>query len=294
MDNLTASQHERVRNLVRRSPAFIGMRVVMHEDHVEVVSPEELEIGLGPVLEAVEGAPQDQWPTLVDDCLARLLRAITDDSDADGPTDQLLHRIYARLRPVRDSPTEWWQYANEVAPGLLMVLALDHPEHIGILNDKQVAQHGYERLLEAGLDNLCTQLPDEFAMSDEVYIVSGGDYVASMALVIPFVVHAATGIADLPNGVLVAVPDHNTLIFHPITDATGTHNALSEMARLTTECHEDARSPLSQNVHWWQPGSGYLDPVAHTSADTATIGADLVTSYPPDFANLLAELNARR
>jgi hypothetical protein len=39
VDNLTTAQHDRLRNLVRRSPVFIGVRVSVHEDRVEVHEP---------------------------------------------------------------------------------------------------------------------------------------------------------------------------------------------------------------------------------------------------------------
>jgi len=291
--NLTTSQYERVRNLVRRSPAFIGMRVVVRDDEVEVVEPEELVLGLGPVVEAVAGAPPDEWPTLVDECLERVLRAITGGSpELNGPTEQVLDRIYARLRPIDGSPTDWWSYAREVAPGLLMVLAMDHPDHIAILNNEQVSRHGFDRLMAAGLDNLCGQLPEKYATDDQVFILSGEDYVASTVLVIEWVVAAVTGDPDVPHGVLVAMPDHTTLIFHVLRDGAGARYAVGEIARLAAEQHDDARQPLSRNVHWWRPGSGYLDPIAHAADDTSVIGADLVTQYPPEFADLLTELDA--
>ncbi len=292
VQNLTTSQYVRVQNLVRRSPVFIGMRVVVNDSEVEVLEPEDLVLGLHPVVEAVAGAPPDEWPSLVDECLERMMRAVTDNSpELDGPTEQVLDRIYARLRPIDGSPTEWWRYAREVAPGLLIVLALDHPHHIAILNDEQVHRHGFDVLMAAGLDNLCGQLPETYATDDQVYILSGEEYVASTVLVIQWVVEVVTGDPEVPHGVLVATPDHTTLIFHVLRDGAGARHALGEMARLAADQHEAGRQPLSPHVHWWRPGSGYLEPVAHASADSGVIGSDLITQYPPDFAELLAELD---
>ncbi|WP_020669391.1 hypothetical protein [Amycolatopsis nigrescens] len=301
MHNLTTSQHDRLRNLIRRSPAFTGMRVVVHDDRVEVIEPEDLVLGLGPVLDAVLDAPMDQWADLVDDCLARLVGAVTGGSpELDGPTEQLLDRVYARLRPVEGSPTGWWNYANEVAPGLLVVLALDHPEHIAILNDRQVQRHGFDRLVDAGLNNLCGQLPEGYAVCDDVYILCGSDYVGSTVLVLPWVVEAVTGAPDLPHGALVAMPNHGTLIFHVLRDGQGARYALGEIARLAAEYHQDAPGApglLSPNVYWWQPGSQFLEPVAHHIGDGyhhGVIGEDLATHYSADFADLLDELDRVR
>lgn len=293
MYNLTTNQHERVRNLVRRSPAFIGMRVVVHDDRVEILEPEELDVGLGPVFEAVADAPSDRWPDLVDDCLERILGALTGGDPAlGGPTEQLLDRVYVKLRPVDGSPTEWWTYAPRVAPDLLQVLALDYPDRIAILNDDQVERHGYDRLLDAGVDNLCRQLPDECVTHAGVFVLSGSEYVASTVLVLPGVVEAVTGSPDLPYGVLVAMPNDHVLVFHVLRDGAGARYALGEIARIAADYHEDSPRALSRQVYWWYSGAASLEPVAHHVGDgNGVIGQDLATHYPADFASLLDELD---
>lgn len=290
--NLTTPQSERLRNLIRRSPAFIGMRVELHEDRVEAG---EVVLGLGPVFDAVYDAPAELWPELVDGCLERMLGMVTGGtSELDGPIEHLLDRVYMRLRPVDGSPEGWWNYAREVAPGLLAVLALDYPDRIAILNDDQVNRHGLERLAEVGLDNLCGQLPDTYAASDGVYLISGDDYVGSTVLVMPWVVQAVTGSPDLLHGVLVAMPNHGTLIFHILNDAAGAQYAMGEIARLAAECHEDTPGGpglLSPNVYWWRPGATFLEPVAHHGDGNGVIGEDLVTYYSADFADMLEQLD---
>lgn len=294
MRNLTTDEHERLRNLVRRSPAFIGMRVVVGEDQVEIVEPEELVFGLGPVADAVAGAPADRWPDLVDERLARIVAALTSGAPAlDGPTEQVLDRVHARLRPVDGSPVDWWRYASEFAPGLLVVLALDHPDHVSILNDEQVRRHGVDQLFDAGLNNLATRLPDGYATADGVYILTGGDFVASTVLIMPYVLDAVTGTTDSPHGVLVAVPDHRTLVFHVLRDGTSARHALAEIARLAAEYHADSPNPLSPHVYWFAAGANFLQPVAHHAGD-GVLGQDPVTHYPPEFADLLDELDRVR
>jgi hypothetical protein len=277
MRKLTGDEYDRVRNLVRRSPVFIGMRIVVRDDNVEVLEPDDLVFGLGPVVEAVHGTPPDQWPDVVDECLRRILTALTDGSpELDGPAEHFLDRVFARLRPADGSPTEWWNYATEVAPGLLVVLALDHPDHVAILNDAQVRKHGVDRLFEAGLGNLCHQLPDTYAVNENVYLLTGEDYVASTVLVMPWVVEAVTGSPGYPNGVLVAVPDHKTLVFSVVDDGPGARFAMAEIARVAAERYESDTNPISRFVYWLAPDAGYLQPVAHHAGDDGVIGADLV------------------
>ncbi|OLF06411.1 hypothetical protein [Actinophytocola xanthii] len=295
MRELTRTQHDRLLNLVRRSPAFLGMRVVVHEDRVEVRDPAEVVLGLGPVVDVVVGAPWDQWPDLVDDRLARMLTAVVEGSpELDGPTEGVLERVYARLRPVAGSPTGWWTYAREVAPGLLMVLALDHPDRVAVLNDDQVERHGYDRLLRAGLDNLCTQLPDTYATREDVHVLVGGDHVASTVLVLPWVVEVVIGVVDQPFGVLVGIPDHTTLVFHVLRDGAGARHAVREIARVAADQHARSDVPLSREVYWWRPGSPTLEPVAQRAGTAdGVLGEDLVTRYPPGFVELLEELDRR-
>ncbi|HEX6355178.1 hypothetical protein [Actinophytocola sp.] len=293
MYSLTTNQHERLRNLVRRSPVFIGMRVVVHDDWMEVVSPEELEFGLGPVFDAVAGAPTDQWPKLVDDCLGQILDALTGkNADLDGPTEQLLDRMYVKLRPLDGDARKMWPYALEVAPDLLMVLALDYPNYIALLNGDRVRQHGFDRLLEAGMNNMYGQVPNECATHAGIFIIEGSDYLASTVMVLPWVVEAVTGDPDVSHGVLVAVPNDNMLIFHALKDGAAAGYAVGEIARVATECYEDSQRPLSRHVYWWSPDTGYLEPVAHhVGGDSGVIGQDIATHYSPGYAGALDRLD---
>jgi len=285
--NLTTAQHDRLRNLVRRSPVFTGMRVTVHEDRVEVGEPEDLVFGLAPVEDAVAGAPMDQWAGLVDDCLGRILAALTGDTPGiDGPAEEFLDRVHAKLRPADPNLADGWTYAREVAPGLLVMLAVDFPDHIAILNDEQVEQHGYDRLLDAGLHNLRGQLPEECATHEGVFVIAGSAYTASTALVLPWVVEAVTGETDLPHGVLVAVPNDEMLVFHVPRDGAGTRYALDEMARVATEYHAGSPRPLSPEVYWWAGDGAVLAPVTPRT-DDAVIGQDF---RGDGFAKMLAEL----
>jgi hypothetical protein len=290
--NLTTNEHERVRNLVRRSPVFIGKRVVVHDDRVQI-EPDELDFGLAMVFEAVTGAPADQWPDLVDESLEKMFNVLTGrQPELDGPTDALLDRIYTKLRPYEAEARKWWPYAREVAPDLLMVIALDYPEHIAILNGDRVRQHGFERLFEAGMNNLYGQLPNECATHAGIFIVEGAEYTASTVLMLPWVIEVVTGDPDVSHGILVAVPNDNVLIFHAVKDGAGARYAMGEIARIAAEFYEDSPRPLSRNVYWCSPDDVYLEPVAHyVGAESGIIGQDLSTHYSAGYAQALDQLD---
>lgn len=286
------SQHDRLRNLIRRSPVFTGMRIAIRDDRLEVLEPEDLVFGLGPLFDAVAGTPEDRWPSLVDDCLGRMLGVLTGGApELDGPTEPLLDRVYAKIRPAEGSPA----YAKDIAPGLVVTLALDHADHITIMNDEHVQRHGFDRLFEVGMDNLYEQLPAEHATCDGVYIISGAEYTASTAMIIPGVVEVVTGSDEFPYGVLLAMPNDHMLVFHVLRDSAGVRYAMGEIAQLAAEYYVDSDRPLSPNVHWWQPGVGYFESVAHQAGDGhGVIGAHLRTRYPPAFAHVLEQLDRAR
>jgi hypothetical protein len=291
--NLTNDEYERLRGLVRRSPAFTGMRIVVHHDRVEIVEPHDIVIMLRPLVDRVADAPPDRWPELVDAMLEDVLPAIIHgEPDLDGPTEAFLGRVFPRLKEF-DTIDPDLSYAPEIAPNLYMLLGLDRPEQIAILTDDRVRSHGFDRLYEAAIDNLFGQLPEvATCFDDDVYVLEGSDYVGSLALVLPWVVDSITDAPDFPHGVLVAVPNHNRLVFHVLRDATRARSALAMIAQVAEDCHAEEVVPLSPRVYWLGPERGSLDLVAEYAGDAhGVIGEDVVRFHSPDFAAALDELD---
>ena len=282
---LTTAQQDRLRHLARRSPAFIGMRIAVHSDHVEIIHPEPLELGFESLSASLAGVPGDEWPDLVDDHFRRAITLGTaDGSDLQGPADVVLQRTYLRLAPSDSGVTEVASYAEEITPGLLRVLAFDRPDSIVIMKDEDVLRHGYDQLCDAGAENLARELPDRFLEADGVYYLQGSDYVGSLVLIIPWVIEAVTGVADAPHGALVAMPARDQFVFHVIRDrdTAGVLAALDEVGRLTAECHANSAYQLSSRVYWWRPWPvGGLETVGHHN------GAGMVTYYSGDFEDML-------
>ncbi|WP_158853342.1 hypothetical protein [Saccharothrix deserti] len=285
MHLLTTAQQDRLRHLARRSPAFIGMRVVVHDDHVEVTHPESLVLGFESLSAALAGAPAGQWPDLVDEHFRRIIALGTADrSDVEGPTEAVLQRTYLHLATSDSEASEVASYADEITPGLLRVLAFDRPDSIVIMTDEDVRRHGFDRLYDAGLENLAGELPDRYLEADGIYYLRGSDYVGSLVLVIPWVIEAVTGVADAPHGALVAMPARDQLIFHVIRDrdTAGVLAALDEVGRLAAECYANSAYQLSSLVYWWRPMPvGGLETVGHHN------GAGVVTYYSDDFEDVL-------
>jgi hypothetical protein len=282
---LTTAQQDRLRHLTRRSPAFIGMRVVVHDDHVEVTHPESLVLGFESISATLAGAPAGQWPELVDEYFRRIIAlGAADRSDVEGPTEAVLQRTRLYLAPSDSEAAEVASYADEITPGLRWVLAFDRPDSVVIMTDEDVRRHGVDQLYDAGAKNLARELPDRYIEADEVYYLRGSDYVASLALIIPWVIETVTGIAGTPHGALVAMPSRDKLLFHVIRDrdTAGVLAALDEIGQLAAECYANSPYQLSSLVYWWRPMPvGGLETVGHHN------GAGVVTHYSDDFEDML-------
>ncbi len=285
MHLLTTAQQDRLRHLARRSPAFIGMRVVVHDNHVEVTHPESLVLGFESLSAALTGAPAGQWPELVDEYFRRIIALGTADrSDVEGPTEAVLQRTYLYLTTPDSGASEAASYADEITPGLLRVLAFDRPDSIVIVTDEDVRRHGLDQLYNAGLENVAGQLPDRYLESDGVYYLHGSEYVSSLVLLLPWVIETVTGVADTPYGTLVAMPARDQFLFHPIRgrDTAGVLAALDEIGRLAAECYANCTHQLSPLVYWCRPmPEGGLETVGHHN------GVGVETYYSDDFEDVL-------
>lgn len=278
-----------MRHLARRSPAFIGMRIVVHEDHVEVTHPESVELGFESLSATLARSPAEDWPDLVDDHFRRALTlATTDTSDVEGPTESVLPHVYVRLATTDSGVAQAASYAEEIVPGLLWTFAFDRPESIAVMKDEDVRRHGFEQLWDAGLQNLARELPDRFMEAGGIRYLQGSDYVGSLGLITPWVVEAMTGLTETPHGVLVAMPARDQFIYYVIGDegTEGVLAAMEEIGRLAAECYAESPYQLSSRVYWWSAANGFETVGHHT-------GIGLTTYYSDDFENVLFDLGVQ-
>lgn len=287
MDHLTLPQQQRLRNLVRRSPAFIGMRIEMHDDHVEVLHPEPLLVTFASLSLVVADVPTGQWPDLVDQHLTRVLELGTSTpAELTGPTEEVLDRIYLRVMEDPGAAAPLPDYATELVPGVRVLFAFDLPDAIMTLTDEHVGRHGYERLHEAGMHNLTRQLPDRYAENKGVIVLQGSDYVGSLVLILPWVVEALTGLVDPPHGALVSMPARDTLVFHVVADRAGVDHAVAEIAEIAAEVYAASPFGISPRVYWCGPEPEYrLESIAHHD------GTGLVTYYSDAFGDMLYDVD---
>lgn len=166
--------------------------------------------------------------------------------------EELFARTYLRLMEGFRPGPDWWRYALETVPGTLEVVMLDLPDAMVTLNDVEVARRGHDRLRAAGLNNLARERPDAQVI-DGVYALTGSDYTASTALVLPTMIANVTGETEFPNGVLVSMPERQVLTYHLPRDESF-HVALQTMINITINEFDDGHKPISRHVYWWYGG----------------------------------------
>jgi hypothetical protein len=262
------------------------MRVEFEDDRIEVVHPEPVTLGFESLSALVADVPVGEWPDTVDGYLRRMLvLGTTSPPELDGPTEAVLERTYLRLMSTDYDDVEFPSYAVEWVPGLVRLFAFDLPDAIVTMNDDRVLEHGFDRLFEAGAENLCRELPDRYAENDGVIVFQGSDYVGSLVLVLPWVIEAVTGSTDLPHGALVAMPSRDTFVLHIPRDRAQVLRAIEEMGRLALESYEGSTHGLSPRVYWVCYEPAHIEAVAHHD------GAGAVTYYSDDFATMLYDVD---
>lgn len=200
---------------------------------------------------------EEHWPGLVEQHFTHLAEA----SRGGENVQELLDGTVLRLLPDDAFPGEMansFRYAQPVAEGLILALALDGPTSVRILTDHDVALAGAERLWAAARQNLLREPVEHTEVTGpqgaRLRSVHGDShFVASKALVLPELARATTG-RDLPEaGALVVVPSRNLLAFHPIEDGTVV-DAVNDLGAYALGAHEDGPGALSPRLYWWHQG----------------------------------------
>ncbi|WP_086821758.1 hypothetical protein [Allokutzneria sp. NRRL B-24872] len=249
---LSVNQARILRVLVKSTMTKAGHEVTVHGDHFTDSS--DFVYGLDSLSRKVKDLPVKDWPAVVESHATTLRATVQGPDEFDVPTEDLLERTYLRLYENASLPdVDWLSYGYEPFPGVTELLALDLPETVAMFNDDHVRRHGLETLREAGLRNLRKVVADDHAEIDGIHHLVGSVHLASTVLVLDEVVRRTTGEQDLPNGVLVAVPCRNRLMYHVPSDQDFP-TSLNSMIPMAVTVHSSSVGPLSPHVFWWNDG----------------------------------------
>lgn len=291
---LTVEQADRLRELVREYHARRGNSVTVDGDTVHAARGTQ---ALYNVAELCRRAEPGAWAGIVEHHFNALDAATRSADSGSGAgagvgAEDIRGSVYLRLVPDDAIPAEaasQFSYARPVATGLLEVLALDLPDSLRLLDNRDVARAGLEELRAAGHANLVEEPVDhDVTRTDSgatLHLVSGASmFVASKALVLGDLARSLTG-RELPDdGALFTVPSRHFLVFHPLEDATAV-GAINDLAAFGLGAHQDNPGPLSPRIYWWRKGAVSC----LTEIDDATMTFSIV---PPDeLMTILRRLN---
>ncbi|MFI5659572.1 Imm49 family immunity protein [Streptomyces sp. NPDC051684] len=251
---LATPQAERLRALVA---ACVRARYGAESGYVLVGDAVKREGHLFPLANLArrcEGAPEGDWPALVDAHVA----ALADASQGGEDAEELLAGTCLRLVPADAVGPATPVHAREVADGLRLALALEGADSVRLLTDEDVARAGADELWAAARRAL-TRAPmrhEEVRLDGHpvLYSVYGDAHsVATRAVALPEVVAEVTGRRMPDAGALVAVPTRHLLAFHPIVDGSAA-DAVDDLATYAVRAHDEGPGPLSPRVYWWHDG----------------------------------------
>lgn len=254
---LTVEQADRLRELVRQDHARRGNSATVDGDTVHGARGTQ---SLYNLAELCRRAEPGAWAGIVEHHF-NALEAATRSADAGTGAEDIRGSVYLRLVPDDAIPAEAassFSYTRPVATGLLEALALDLPDSLRLLDDRDIACAGLEELRAAGRANLVEEPVDHDATRTDsgatMHLVSGGSmFVASKALVLGDLARSLTG-RELPDeGALFTVPSRHFLVFHPLEDAHAV-GAINDLAAFGLGAYQDNPGPLSPRIYWWHKG----------------------------------------
>lgn len=255
---LSRDDADHLRRLAADAFARAGRQVVVHDDHLEGV--DGAVFGLWNLAATChEAGPRSAWPAIAAQHADQVL-SLPDPATLSD--DEMLAAVMLRAVASEQVPPEHrdrFRHAVDVADGLLQVLVADFPTTVATLTDEDVDRVGRERMLAAGRARLVAEPVEHESIDigDGVRLETfGGEsvYVASKVLVLDELLRGLHGERSYPDGVLVGVPDRQTLVLHVPVDA-GVVTALQTMAGSTAQMWATAPGGVSPSVYWWRDGT---------------------------------------
>ncbi|AWN24836.1 hypothetical protein [Streptomyces sp. NEAU-S7GS2] len=187
------------------------------------------------------------------------LSARTDHSSAPDP----LRSVYLRLVAEESIPEEargQFSYLRPLATDLLSGIALDTPDDVRVLSDRDIALVEWDTLAAAARANLLSE-PVNYDTFDlpggaVLHILGHPESVFAASKVIVFdEAVRATDCPEVPDeGVLLVVPNRHNLVFYPLADRH-VGEAVNALAQFGQGAYEDGPGRLSPRVFWWRAGT---------------------------------------
>jgi hypothetical protein len=212
------------------------------------------------------------------------VRTIELSAPPDGDFEKIRAQLKPRIVAAATSPlTDVATVGRELGAGVRVVLMLNTTgsavSKVVEPADAQRWGRSADELLAIAQENVRREPRPEVSAVNALSVLVGGITTAS------WILDFATLGVVAPHGVLVGLPNLQTLIYHPIVDGT-VMQALGELVKATAGLFgkTDQPGPIGAEIYWLKDGQLRLVPAQ-------VVGATLHLHEPPvEFAALLKSL----
>ncbi len=245
---LSVEQAAALTEVTRRVLAERGVDAVVDEGVVQL--PGGRSRGLVNLSVTVANAPFEEWPALVARHMAQM-----DELERRGPEPFEPHQVLPRLVTAETATPPPDYPAPEVLPGVLALVAVDHPTSVATRMDGLDDLGGYQAAWELAMTNLANlpDLPADPLLADladpgsTVWVLAGDDFFGATRVLVLEQLLAANDITVGAAGLLVAVPHRDLILLHVLT-GPGVVQGLNLMLRLAARQHAGGQGPLVPDV----------------------------------------------
>jgi hypothetical protein len=220
---------------------------------------------LGDLAAACAALDMSVWKSVIADHLAVSASPVSPESLSD---QDFRDRLRVRLTSREHLAPSVARLAPDLVPGVAEELVLHAPGLMHTVTEAELAPHGsYAEMVAVALEH--TQAMVEHVQGitlpehgpDRVTVVVGPEhFTATLATVLPQVLHHATGEGDWGHGVFVAVPTRAKLMFR-VVDAADAIGSLVRLHKLAQQAFDSEPGPVSPHVWWvhqdrWRQATG--------------------------------------
>lgn len=245
---LTPQAADRLMAMARTDLAERGLEATIHAGHLELADGRIF--GLHNLSVWGSRVREREWPVMI----ARHMDMMLDKPDSSGLPDP--GKILAKLRLREDLPEQPRYDALEPVPGVVAVVALDHPQHVvetmtlpeGVPDVATSMTLARANLVELPLPDHSTKLLDEDDPTSRVHFFGTDDFFGASRLLVIHDLLARVDVAHGRGGLLIAVPYRHVLVVHPIS-GTGVVPALNFLVRCAEGEYETEPGPVSPHVY---------------------------------------------
>lgn len=248
------------RSTVRETLAEMGFEVTVLVDHV--TTDDGRQWGLWNLAAGCAGTDPREWPETI---RAHFGTVMADGDDEPLTAAYLQAHVVTRLMEedgLRQTP-DWVDRGLEWAPGVRQVVVVDTPQTVQVVPPAALEEFApLGPWFDRGLVNLRAQLDhEEFELEEVTHedasfscLLGDSVYTASLALLLPEVVHRYAARPVSAKGVLFAIPYRHQLAFHVIDDPQAALNALMVLPQFAAAGFLEGSGPVSPSVFWWREG----------------------------------------